>query len=114
MTLTSNEYDCKIALAVLSEQLSQFVTQMNRLVVSVDKLVEAGHARDADMVAVRLTLTSVEKFDGRLGKTEEAINEMRPWVRGLRWGLLIIGGVLVRVFMGALLWALVQSGAALP
>jgi len=39
---------------------------------------------------------------------------MRPWVAGLRWAMLIAGGLLVVTLVGGLLWAVVQSGAAGP
>jgi hypothetical protein len=42
------------------------------------------------------------------------LTEWRPLLKGLRWGLLIVGAMLVTVIFGAILWAVAQSGVLIP
>jgi len=108
-----NDFDGRVTMAVLGEQLTQVVLRVDKLIESVDRLVESGHKRDMDMTSVRLALAGVEKFGARLDQSEDDIKEMQPWVRGLRWGLIIIGGVIILTLFGGLLWAVAQSGGLL-
>ena len=63
------------------------------------------HAHSIEAATRRLTSveTSVEKM-------EIQMQEMQPWVSGLRWALTIAGGVLVLAVVGGVFWAIVQSG----
>jgi hypothetical protein len=57
--------------------------------------------------------TNTELEAGVAGLQSE-ISEWRPWWRGLKWAATILGGLVLTAIGGALLWALVKSGAALP
>lgn len=73
---------------------------------------------DEQMKAI---LASVQQLSERLTQMEadscaldDRVTRMEPWVNGVRWGLTIAGGAVVLVLVGALIWAVVQSGAGLP
>lgn len=51
----------------------------------------------------------ISKFDAKFSEFNDEFNEWRPWLNGIKWGIAIIGGILVTSLTGALLWALVQS-----
>lgn len=58
--------------------------------------------------------TESEKQESKLTKFDEELDEWRPWIKGLRWGITIIGGIIVTVLFTAIIWALIQSGGSLP
>jgi len=45
---------------------------------------------------------------------DDELDEWRPWLKGLKWGMTVIGGIVVTAFVVALIWALIQSGGKLP
>jgi chromosome segregation ATPase len=55
-----------------------------------------------------------EKADRRYQELSGRVGAMEPWVAGLKWALMIAGGVLVVAVVGAIIWAVGQSGAGLP
>lgn len=68
--------------------------------------------------AINDTKTSVPKrmdeINDRVDKVEIEIDEFRPWVHGLRWAVMILGGALLLALLGGILWAFVQSGGGMP
>lgn len=47
-------------------------------------------------------------------KIVERVDLMWPWMQGIMWAMPIAGGFLVLAIVGAILWAIVQSGVGLP
>jgi len=55
-----------------------------------------------------------EKQANQLQDFDDELDEWRPWLKGLKWGMTVIGGIVVTAFVVALIWALIQSGGKLP
>lgn len=55
-----------------------------------------------------------EKQEKELQNFDDELDEWRPWLKGLKWGMTVIGGIVVTAFVVALIWALIQSGGKLP
>ena len=108
------EIDGRVTLAVLGEKLGQVVQRVEVLIVLVDHLVASGHRRDEDAVAVRLALQAFEKVEIRLVVAENDIEEMQPWVKGMRWFVLILGGVLALAVVAGILWAAAKAAGLMP
>ena len=56
----------------------------------------------------------MDEISNRVEKVETELDELRPWVHGVRWAAMIIGGALLLALFGGLLWAFVQSGGGVP
>ncbi len=46
-----------------------------------------------------------------LDAIDDELDSWRPWLAGLRWFLMIAGGILAVAIVGGILWAVVQSGS---
>lgn len=69
------------------------ISNVTRMAESSAKLLEDG-----------MTCPSLDAIDDEL-------DTWRPWLAGLRWFLMIAGGILAVAIVGGILWAVVQSGS---
>jgi uncharacterized coiled-coil protein SlyX len=104
----------RITLAVLNEQLRYLIQRVDALMVRVEHQAESSHARDMAMAMIQQTLDRLPPLETRLGKAEDTLKSLTPWVSGVRWVALIVGGLLVVGLFAGLIWAAVQSGGLLP
>ena len=101
------DLDAKTAIALLNQKLDYAITEIAKLSVLMKEVVDGGAARQAGIAELRACLRDFEEV-------EKKVRFMFPWVSGLRWFALILGGALALALIAGLLWAVAQSGAWLP
>lgn len=52
----------------------------------------------------------IDAIEAEAAATKEFIINWTPWLKGLKWALTIVGGMLVTALFAAIIWALIQSG----
>ena len=105
--MPENEIDGKVTIALLGQQLTHISTQLEKLTSQVATILIGGSGRDEKITSLCLLLRDYRKI-------EEHVLFMLPWVRVLRWFLVIAGGVVAAAIIGGIMWAVAQSGGLLP
>ncbi|HOU13464.1 MAG TPA: hypothetical protein PKZ84_10125 [Anaerolineae bacterium] len=114
--LKNRDHEFTASFTVLSNEIRQLTRDIDALKQEINPLnmliptVNSSSLRIEKLEATALDRERREQVD----KTLSEINEWRPLLKGLRWGLLIIGGMLVMAIFSAILWAMGQSGVLTP
>jgi len=126
--------DGRVILARFEENLAYVKKAVDKILETVEKVVDKAIERDKQIASICATLTELPKLEGRIKDVENKVvilqdlpefNErletvekevisFRPWVHGLRWFALLLGGAIALAVIGGLLWAVAQSGGLFP
>lgn len=126
--LRSRDEEQQRALTDMSIKQSGFANALNALHLEFERLQEEQEKCPTRLECprkvqqlerqVEAVLDIQSKQNMRIRKLEDdggdVIVEWLPWLKGIKWTLLIVLGVFVTALAVALLWAVVQSGAGLP
>jgi chromosome segregation ATPase len=103
--------------ADLKIELSRRVTDLEKQVKALfDTILRHGDRvskLDERVTALEKSRNDCKRLDAVEADTAAAKEfsiQWTPWLRGLKWALTIIGGILVTTLFGAIIWALIQSG----
>jgi len=114
--LKSRNHEFVASFTVLSSELKQLARDIDGLKQEVMPLNMA-------IRTINATSLRVEKLEGAaLGKerrelfdaTMKELDDWRPLIKGVRWFLLIAGGILATAVVTGILWAVGQSGVLGP
>lgn len=114
--LKSRDHEFAASFTVLTNEIRQLTRDIDAVKQEVTPLNTMIRTVNSTSLRVeRLEATALDKdrrqqFDRMVSE----LTEWRPLLKGLRWGLLIIGGMLVMAIFGAILWAMGQSGVLVP
>lgn len=114
--LKSRDHEFAASFTVLANELKQLTRDIDAIkqdVIPLNTLIRT--VNSTSLRVERLEATALDKerreqFDRMVAE----LTEWRPLLKGLRWGLLIVGAMLVTVIFGAILWAVAQSGVLIP
>ena len=105
-----------ISLTMVLNDVKQMLKDIDLLKVSLSplgKLVDKVSVFDSQLDRLEREVVDTE----RKAKYDQNVNEMtewRPLLKSLRWFLIIAGGILATAVVGAILWAMQQSGVLAP
>lgn len=114
--LKSRDHEFSAAVTVLTSEIKQLTRDLAAIkqdVIPLNTLIRT--VNSTSLRVERLEATALDK--GRREQFDRMVAELtewRPLLKGLRWGLLIVGAMLVTVIFGAILWAVAQSGVLIP
>lgn len=114
--LKNRDHEFAASFTVLTNEIRQLTRDIDAVKQEVLPLsilirtVNTTSLRVERLEATALDKDRREQFD----KVLSEIGEWRPLLKGLRWGLLIVGAMLVTAVFGAILWAMGQSGVLVP
>lgn len=97
---------------VLSNALQEFKSDMLRRVPAIESQVKATF--DALMKTNDRVANLEERGTPGLEKHISEYREWVPWLKGWRWFTLILGVAIATAVVGAILWAVGQSGVLVP
>lgn len=117
--LTESTHQLEVALRETTREINARSSEQQKAIEELrlrqSETIAAVAAISASLQEMRSTnKTEREKQEKELTKFDEELDEWRPWLKGLKWGMTIIGAFVVTVFIAALVWALIQSGGTLP
>jgi len=78
----------RVTIALLGQQLTYISTQVDKLGVQVQTALIGAEARDEKLTGLYVLLRDYKEL-------EDHVSFMLPWVKGLKWFVILVGGFII-------------------